>query len=151
MPSIDPRRNRLSRLPPSRPAMTPATSSLPAAISASPPMQTVPLCPITGLPASRRIQPISARLISELWRWAFGVKTERQLAGIQHFGLWESPCGLAFFDPMLEGDERFYLDLYRQGDFHRLLAAPGLARGEFKRVAELARPGDTVLDVGCGE
>ena len=47
-------------------------------------MQTVPLCPITGLPASRRIQPISARLISELWRWAFGVKTERQLAGIQH-------------------------------------------------------------------
>ena len=96
-------------------------------------MQSIPLCPITGLPARRRIQPISARLISELWRGAFGVKTERQLAGIEHFGLWESPCGLAFFEPMLAGDEAFYLDLYRQGDFHRLLTAPGLARGEFKR------------------
>jgi hypothetical protein len=42
-----------------------------------------------------------------LWRGAFGVATERQLGGIEHFELWESPCGLAFFDPMLEGDELF--------------------------------------------
>ena len=54
-------------------------------------MQTIPLCPITGLPATRRIQPISARLIIDLWRGAFGVATERQLAEIDHFGLWESP------------------------------------------------------------
>jgi SAM-dependent methyltransferase len=114
-------------------------------------MQTAPLCPITGLPASRRIQPISTRLISELWRYAFRVKTDRQLGGIERFALWESPCGLAFFEPMLAGDEAFYLDLYKQGDFHRLLTAPGLARGEFKRVAELVRPGYRVLDVGCGE
>lgn len=131
--------------------MIPATLSSPAATSASPPVQPIPLCPITGLPASRRIQPVSARLVSGLWRWAFGVRIEWQLAGIKHFGLWESPCGLAFFEPMLEGDARFYLDLYQQGDFHRLLTAPGLARGEFKAIAELARPGDTVLDVGCGE
>src|SRR5262249_23557572 len=65
--------------------------------------------------------------------------------------LWESPCGLAFFEPMLAGDEKFYLDLYRQGEFRRLLAAPGLARAEFKRIAEIVRPGETVLDVGCGE
>jgi SAM-dependent methyltransferase len=114
-------------------------------------MQTIPLCPITGLPATRRIQLISARLISGLWRGAFGVATEQQLAGINHFGLWESPCGLAFFDPMLAGDEAFYLDLHRRGDFHRFLSAPRLARAEFKRVAELVRPGEKVLDVGCGE
>ena len=70
-------------------------------------MQSIPSCPITGLPATRRIQPISARLISGLWRGAFGVSTDRQLADIDQFGLWESPCGLAFFDPMLEGDEAF--------------------------------------------
>jgi SAM-dependent methyltransferase len=114
-------------------------------------MQTVPLCPITGLPATRRIQPISARLIIGLWRGAFRIGTERQLAGVAQFGLWESSCGLAFFDPMLAGDARFYRDLYRQGDFHRLLAAPGLARAEFKRIAELVRPRDKVLDIGCGE
>jgi SAM-dependent methyltransferase len=114
-------------------------------------MPAIPLCPITGLPARRRIQPISGRLLIGLWRRAFGVATDRQLAGIAHFGLWESPCGLAFFEPMLAGDETFYLDLYRRGDFHRILTAPGLARGEFKRVAELVRPGEKVLDVGCGE
>jgi SAM-dependent methyltransferase len=108
-------------------------------------------CPITGLPAIRRIQPISGRLIRDLWRVAFRVATDRQLGGIAHFELWESPCGLAFFEPMLEGDEAFYLALYRQGDFHRLLSAPGLARGEFKRVAELVLPGEKVLDAGCGE
>lgn len=114
-------------------------------------MQSIPSCPITGLPATRRIQPISRRLISGLWRGAFGVSTDRQLAGIDQFGLWESPCGLAFFDPMLEGDEAFYLDLYRRGDFHRALSVPRIARAEFKRIAELVRPGDKVLDVGCGE
>jgi SAM-dependent methyltransferase len=90
-------------------------------------------------------------LIGGLWRGAFGVSTDRQLAGVGSFALWESPCGLGFFEPRIEGDEGFYLDLYRGGDFHRLLAAPGLARAEFKRVAEMVRPGQRVLDVGCGE
>ena len=114
-------------------------------------MQSIPSCPITGLPAIRRIQPISGRLIRGLWRGAFGVSTDRQLAGIDQFGLWESPCGLAFFEPMLEGDAAFYLDLYRRGDFHQALSVPRIARAEFRRVAELVRPGDKVLDVGCGE
>src|SRR5215469_10825293 len=113
-------------------------------------MQAVPSCPITGLPASRRIQRISARLIAGLWRGAFGVATERQLAGIDHFGLRESPCGLAFFEPMLAGDETFYLDLHRRGNFHRFLSAPQYPRAEFGRVAELVQPGEKILDVGCG-
>jgi hypothetical protein len=82
-----------------------------------PPMQPTPLCPITGLPAIHRIQSISASLLIGLWRWSFGVGTDRQLGNIEHFGLWESPCGLAFFDPMLVGDEAFYHELYRRGDF----------------------------------
>jgi SAM-dependent methyltransferase len=114
-------------------------------------MQSIPSCPITGLPATRRIQPISGRLVRGLWRGAFGVATDRQLGGIDHFELWESPCGLAFFEPMLEGDEAFYLDLYRRGDFHRALSVPRITRTEFRRIAELVRPGDKVLDVGCGE
>ena len=71
------------------------------------PVRAIPRCPVTGLPAVRLIQPISPRLIGALWRGAFGVSADRQLAGIDQFGLWESPCGLAFFDPMLEGDEAF--------------------------------------------
>lgn len=114
-------------------------------------MQAVPLCPITGLPARRCIQPISGRLIIGLWRAAFGVATDRQLGGIEHFGLWESPCGLAFFEPMLAGDEAFYRELHGRWDFQRVVATSGLARPEFKRVADMIRSGDKVLDVGCGE
>jgi len=114
-------------------------------------MQPTPLCPITGVPASRRIQSISASLIIGLWRWSFGVATDHQFGNIGHFGLWESPCGLAFFEPMLTGDEAFYLELYRRGDFHRVLNASSLARAEFRYVAEIVRTGETVLDVGCGE
>ncbi len=114
-------------------------------------MQPIPPCPITGLPATRRIQPVSGRLIIGLWRGAFGISTERQLAGIEHFGLWESPCGLAFFEPMLAGDEAFYRELHRRRDFQRVLATPGLARPEFKHVAEIVQPGEKVLDVGCAE
>jgi len=114
-------------------------------------MQATPLCPITGLPATRRIQPISVRLIIDLWRGAFGVATKRQLADIDHFELWESPCGLVFFQPMLAGDEVFYLDLHRRGNFDRILSSPRRARTEFRRVAQLVRRGDKVLDVGCGE
>ena len=65
--------------------------------------------------------------------------------------MWESACGLAFFDPMVEGDKSFYRDLYQGIASHRALAAPGLGRCEFKRIAELVRPGEKVLDVGCGE
>jgi SAM-dependent methyltransferase len=114
-------------------------------------MHAIPRCPITSLAASRRIQPISARLLGELWRRGFGVRADRQLAAIGQFGLWESPCGLAFFEPMLAGDEAFYLDLYRRGEFHRALSASRIPRAELKRIAELVRPGDRVLDVGGGE
>ena len=75
-------------------------------------MEAIPLCPITGVPAERRIQSISGGWIIGLWRAAFGVATERQLGAIEHFGLWVSPCGLAFFEPMLAGDADFYLDLH---------------------------------------
>jgi SAM-dependent methyltransferase len=114
-------------------------------------MRLNPSCPITGLRAIRRIQPISSRLIIDLWRGSFGISTERLLAGIEHFGLWESPCGLVFFEPMLAGDELFYGELHRRSDFQRVLAAPGLARPEFKRIAGIVRPGEKVLDVGCAE
>src|SRR5690349_21689152 len=110
-------------------------------------MDPIPACPITGLPASRRIQPISSRLLSELWRWSFGARVESRLAGVEQFGLWESPCGLAFFEPMLAGDDAFYQDLYRRADFHRALSVPRIPRAEFGRLAELVRTGEKVLDV----
>ena len=38
-------------------------------------MQAIPLCPITGLPATRLIQLISTKLIIGLWRGALALRT----------------------------------------------------------------------------
>ena len=108
-----------------------------------------PLCPITGLPAARRIQQVSSAFLIALWR-AFGVSTARQLSEVKRFGLWESPCGLAFFDPMIVGDEQFYQDFYgclgQAGPWINAL----MPRSDFARVAALIAPDEKVLDVGCG-
>ena len=111
----------------------------------------IPNCPITGLPAKRLIQRVSARLIGGLWRHAFGVSADRQLASIAHFGLWESMCGLAFFDPMLQGDETFYLDLYQGGDFTTFWLLRGSPEANSGASRKSIRPREKVLDAGCGE
>ena len=109
-----------------------------------------PNCPITGLPAKRRVQRISSDLLIGLWRASFGVATERQLGVVPSFSLWESRCGLAFFDPMIAGDAAFYDDLYvrlgKEGPW-TTRHAEGF---DYRRAAALVRPGDRVLDVGCG-
>ena len=109
-----------------------------------------PLCPVTGLPAKRRIQQVSGALLVALWRTSLGVSTTRLLRDVKRFGLWELPCGLAFFHPMIVGDEQFYQDFYHrlgEGGPWRKALAP---RSDFARVSALIAPGEKVLDVGCG-
>jgi hypothetical protein len=55
--------------------------------------ETTPLCPVTGEPAVRRVQWVTTRLLIDLWRVAFAVDARASFAGIERFGLWESPTG----------------------------------------------------------
>jgi 2-polyprenyl-3-methyl-5-hydroxy-6-metoxy-1,4-benzoquinol methylase len=109
-----------------------------------------PPCPITGASGSRLVERVSANLLIGLWKAAFRVDTAAQLRPGSDYGLWESPCGLVFFEPRVAGDADFYRKLYpawtRDGPWSRS-AAP---RADFIRAASLVRPGDRVLDVGCG-
>jgi len=89
-------------------------------------------------------------MLALLWRLSFGVTTARQLAGIERFGLWESPCGLAFFDPMIPGDEEFYQALYRRLGESGPWTQTVPQRTNFARVASLITPHEKVLDIGCG-
>lgn len=109
-----------------------------------------PSCPITGLPAARRIQTVSSSVLSLMWRLAFGVRVERQFTGVTRFGLWESPCGLAFFDPMIPGDEAFYNQLYTRLGEEGPWQGKRVERSDYLRVASAIKSGETVLDVGCG-
>jgi SAM-dependent methyltransferase len=111
---------------------------------------TPPRCPITGLPARRHLQTVSSRALKFMWRVGFGVRTVRELDGISRFELWESPCGLAFFDPMIPGNKDFYVDCYRRlGELGPWTSRP-VERSDYRRVAGLIHPGQSLLDVGCG-
>jgi SAM-dependent methyltransferase len=110
-----------------------------------------PRCPITGEPAARLIQNIDARFLRALWRISMRVDPTPLFAGVARFGLWESPCGLAFFDPPIAGDASFYRDFYRRIGAHEKLSGEAVDRVEFRMAAERSPPGARVLDVGCGE
>ncbi|GJD53423.1 Ubiquinone biosynthesis O-methyltransferase, mitochondrial [Methylobacterium crusticola] len=111
-------------------------------------MPSPPLCPVTGAPAVRRVQWVEARLLAALWRIVYRVDARPSFRGVERFGLWESPTGLYFFDPMREGDAGFYAGFYRNRFMRRYLRQSD--RDEFRVAAGHVRPGDRVLDVGCG-
>ena len=108
-----------------------------------------PRCPVTGEPAVRFVQWVKARFLIDFWRIAFGVNARPSFGGINRFGLWLSPTGLHFFDPMIEGDHEFYNKLYARM-FDCCLWHEDAIREEFRLVAGVIKQGDRVLDVGCG-
>lgn len=112
-------------------------------------MARAPLCPATGLPAVRLVQWVSAELLADLWRIEMKVDVRPSFRGATRFGLWESPTGLYFFDPMTAGDAEFYAKFYARLDPSKFPNAEK-PRGEFAIAARCIDDGDRVLDVGCG-
>lgn len=108
-----------------------------------------PRCPITGEPATRLVQWVTCDLLVLLWRSIFNVDARPSLGGNQRIGLWESPTGLYFFDPLLEGDHEFYSQAYAYVA-ERKLWSHDAVRQAFVLAARQIAPGTRVLDVGCG-
>lgn len=108
-----------------------------------------PPCPITGAPPVRLVQRVGTRLLKDMWRIQFGVDAGTSFKGIDRFNLWESPTGLFYFDPMVEGDAEFYTGYYKKLQRSNLYA-PGVPRGYFHLAAREIGDGERVIDVGCG-
>jgi SAM-dependent methyltransferase len=117
------------------------------AISMSP--EPVPLCPVTGRPAVRRVQWVTTRLLADLWRIVFRTDALGSFAGIDRIGLWESPTGLYFFDPPVGGDQKFYSQFHARLKRSRLFTEVAV-REEFLIAARHIQKGARVLDLGCG-
>ncbi|MDP4026023.1 class I SAM-dependent methyltransferase [Methylobacterium sp. NEAU 140] len=110
----------------------------------------IPPCPITGAPAIRCIERLDTTFLTALWRYSGHVDVGPLLMPVGTIRLWESPTGLAFFHPPVDGDEAFYRAFYKRIDAHGKLAGPETVRLEFQQAAKHVPPGGRVLDVGCG-
>jgi len=104
---------------------------------------------VTGEPAVRFVQWLTAGFLVNLWRVIFKVDARSSFGQQARIGLWESPTGLYFFDPPLEGDHIFYRQFYEFLLKQKLWSNDAI-RHEFELAARRIRPGDRVLDVGCG-
>jgi 2-polyprenyl-3-methyl-5-hydroxy-6-metoxy-1,4-benzoquinol methylase len=95
------------------------------------------------------VQWVSTRLLTALWRIGGKTDVRSSFAGIERFGLWESPTGLYFFDPPREGDNLFYSRFYAWLKSRRLFDTETL-REEFFMTAARIPPDARLLDVGSG-
>ncbi len=108
-----------------------------------------PRCPITNEPATRLVQWVTCEFLNFLWKTIFNIDARSSLGQHQRVGLWESPTGLYFFDPMLEGDHAFYAQAYAYVTERRLWSKDAV-RQAYLLAAPRISPGASVLDVGCG-
>jgi SAM-dependent methyltransferase len=97
------------------------------------------------------VERVPAKLLHDLWRLGARVEPEPLRRDQGAIGLYRSPCGLMFFHPAVAGSPGFYRDFYGRHRGHEMLGREARTRGDFLAGAALARPGDRVLDVGCGE
>jgi SAM-dependent methyltransferase len=107
-------------------------------------------CPITGRPPKRRIQTLSSRLIADIWRYGQGIDVRGLLRDVTTVRLYESDTGLVYFSPPVVGDAAFYQTYYKRKDVHASLTVGGETRVDFASAARHVKPGDRVIDVGCG-
>ena len=116
-----------------------------------PNMAEAPRCPITGAPGSVLVEELSPKFLADLWRRGLGVDPAPLTAGSPRIGLWRAASGLYFFHPAEVGSEAFYRGFYRRQDAYGVLSDHAGERTDFLAGAAVIRPGDRVLDIGCGQ
>jgi SAM-dependent methyltransferase len=109
-----------------------------------------PRCPLTGEPAIRHIGRFSRVFVELLWFVCHGVRLRDLFSNVRHVDLWESPTGLAFFNPPIAGDARFYSDFYEKDPNLEKYLHDKDDRGDLLWAANKIKPGSKILDVGCG-
>ncbi len=102
-------------------------------------------CPLTGDPHVKVLEEIPTSLLSDIYRRDLNIDIISEFQGIESLSLCRSiRSDVIFFSPAIVGSSRFYqalrtFDWYYPSD-----------KFEYDRAASWIRPGDHVLDIGCG-
>jgi SAM-dependent methyltransferase len=103
------------------------------------------LCPLTGSADVEILQGIPAAYLIDRYRRDLGIDVGAAFAGVESIAFCESPAtGLKFFSPPVTGADDMYVALRGQGWYDPA------DKFEFGIGAAQVRPGERVLDVGCG-
>jgi SAM-dependent methyltransferase len=114
-------------------------------------MSAPPPCPITGAPGSVLVEELSPKFLTDLWRRGLGVDPAPLAATSPRIRLWRAASGLYFFHPAEAGSAAFYRSFYAGQGGYGLLSDHAAERTDFLAGAAVIRPGDHVLDIGCGQ
>ncbi|WP_022663066.1 class I SAM-dependent methyltransferase [Paucidesulfovibrio longus] len=101
-------------------------------------------CPLCSAPGAAPLEHVRSEDIAALYERFFRMDAARLLPA-QGLDYRECPtCGLGWFSPAAPGDGDFYADLQRFDWYY------DPQRPDFDAGAAYVRPGDRVLDAGCG-
>jgi SAM-dependent methyltransferase len=102
-------------------------------------------CPLTGSTDIGIVQEIPARYLIDRYRRDLGIDVSVAFHGVDSIAFCESnTTGLKFFSPPVTGAADMYAGLRKQGWYDPA------DKFEFSVGAAAVKPGDRVLDVGCG-
>ncbi|MGB0909821.1 MAG: class I SAM-dependent methyltransferase [Nitrospirales bacterium] len=104
-----------------------------------------PTCPLTGDSLCEILEDIPTSLLINCYQRDLGINVSSEFSGIEALQLCRGlESNLTFFHPAVVGSQAFYQKL----ESYDWYSPPN--KFEYDRAADWIRPGDHVLDVGCG-
>ncbi len=105
----------------------------------------VPTCPLTGDQHIQVLEDIPTSLLVDCYQRDLGIDTAPEFPGVERLQLCRSlNSQVLFFHPTVTGSSDFYEQLQNCDWYYPT------DKYEYQRAANWIKPGDRVLDIGCG-
>ncbi len=103
-------------------------------------------CPLNVQHTTRHEESVPIAILSAAAQRELDIDTSAEFRGVDEIGRYTcAECGLEFFSPPVTGSLNFYQQLTNQPWYQPV------GKFEYSVAAELIKPGETVLDIGCGD